>query len=108
MTKITISTYRQFIHQNASAFNYDGTILLSQLRPLVGDRFGSNYLTIKTHLLNLQMYNLMSPISIAVYKLNPGEFPDMVEKPSVIAEREKLRAEARAEAEQLLKAKVKP
>lgn len=110
MTKITTETYRRFIRDNADSFNYDGTISMSQMRMLVSDAFGSSVVTMRTHMANLLGFGFITKYGEKMFVLNPRVFPELVgQKDAAIvkdvdAEQERLRAEAKAEADALLKA----
>jgi len=82
MPKITTETYRKFICDNKDFFNQDGTIPINNMRQLIADNFGSNYLTIRSHLRNLIDFRLIFLHGSNSLMLNKDEFCDLF-KPSI-------------------------
>jgi hypothetical protein len=78
MGKITTETYRNFIRDNKYAFNEAGLIPIHNMRQLIADNFGSNYLTLRSHLRNLIEFRLISQHGSSFFILNKDEFSDLI------------------------------
>lgn len=78
MTKITTDTYRKFIRDNKEYFSEDGLIQIRNMRQLIADNFGSNYLTLRSHLRNLLEFDLINQTGSNFFALNKEEFYDLI------------------------------
>lgn len=80
MASITTKTYEEFIRGHFRSFNYDGTILIDNLKELVMTEFGSSPRIVDSHINNLVFLKLLERLSFKVMRLNFDKFSDFKSK----------------------------